>query len=152
MANPKPFVQVACICEKVLVEPDKVASLIRVVDTYFIELPKDPLPSNCAAVLDLTVFVSLKSGDVTGEHKIGLRLVSPDNKSQPAKEWPAEFLGGEAGVSLKVAFSMGKVTFGLYWFDVLWEGEVLTRIPFRLKAKDSESTDALVAPIETTIG
>ena len=70
MANPKPFVQAACICEKVLVEPDKVASLIRVVDTYFLERPKEPLPPNVEARLDLTIFVSLKSGDVTGYGRV----------------------------------------------------------------------------------
>jgi hypothetical protein len=67
MANPKPFVQAACICEKVLVEPDKVASLIRVVDTYFLELANPP---NVEARLDLTIFVSLKSGDVTGYGRV----------------------------------------------------------------------------------
>src|SRR5258708_6475787 len=115
MSAPKPFVQAACICEKVLVEPDNVASLIRVVDTYFIEMP----PANIKAALDLTLFVSLKSGDVVGEYEIGLRLISPDKKDQPVRRWPVEFLGGEAGVNVKVAFIMPTPEFGLYWFDVL---------------------------------
>lgn len=33
MPSPKPFVQVACVCEKVLRESDSVPSLIRILDT-----------------------------------------------------------------------------------------------------------------------
>src|SRR4051812_1385162 len=129
MSNPRPFIQAACVCEKVLVEPDSVASVIRMVDTYFLEVPTEPLPPNIKPLLELTVFVSLKSGDVTGEHEVGLRLNAPDKQSQPVRKWPAEFRGGEAGVSLKVTFSLADPKFGLYWFDVLWNDEVLTRIP-----------------------
>jgi hypothetical protein len=149
MVSPKPFVQIACICEKVLVEPDSVASLIRVVDTYFLDVPKE-LPANLKAMLGLSVFISLKSGDVTGEHEIGLRLITPDGSQHGIRKWPADFRGAESGVNLKIAFSLGTPQYGLYWFDVLWGEEVLTRIPFRLKPKTTESPEEIAEPSETT--
>jgi hypothetical protein len=65
--------------------------------------------------------------------------------------WPVEFLGGERGVNLKIVFTLQAPKFGLYWFDVLWRDEVLTRIPFRLKSKSIEPTDDVAAPNETVM-
>jgi hypothetical protein len=148
-SNSKPFVQIACVCEKVLIEPDNVASLIRVVDTYALALPTPELPAG-VQIAFLIAFISLKSGDVVGEFEVGLRLNHPDGKDYPIRRWPVEFRGGESGVNLKIAFSLPDAKFGLYWFDVLWGDEVLTRIPFRLKAASTESTASEAAPTETT--
>ena len=148
-STPKPFVQIACVCEKVLIEPDNVPSLIRVVDTYMLELPATDPPLGIKIAASLTAFISLKSGDVIGDFEVGLRLNAPDGKEHPTRTWPAEFRGAENGVNMKIAFTLQDVKFGLYWFDVLWGDEVLTRIPFRLKPTPSESTDAVAAPNET---
>jgi hypothetical protein len=155
MANLKPWVQAACICEHVLIEPDNVSSLIRVVDTYTLPFAPDAPPVNVPPgvplVVQLTAFISLKSGDVVGDFEVGLRLTEPDETEQPVRKWPVELRGGEHGATLKIVFALGKPKLGLYWFDVLWEDDVLTRIPFRLKAApSSESTVDEAAPIETT--
>jgi hypothetical protein len=147
--NPKPWVQIACVCEKVLIEPDNVASLIRIVDTYLIDTPPPELPTDFKVGMELTAFISLKSGDVVGESEIGLRLITPDDDQHPFRMWPVEFRGGESGVNLKIGFGLATPKFGLYWFDVLWKDEVLTRIPFRLKPKPAESTAPVVVPNET---
>lgn len=129
---PRPFVQVACVCERVLVETDNVPSLIRIADTYHLELPQ-ALPADTAAAVNLTVYVSLKSGDVVGEHEIGLKLNRPDGLASEKRPWPAEFRGEAHGVSLRLNFTIANPAYGLYWFDVLWDGdEILTRIPLRL--------------------
>jgi hypothetical protein len=145
--GPKPFVQIACICEKVLVEPDNVPTLIRVVDTYFLDLLENA-PPGIQVGLPLTAFVSLKSGDVVGEFEVGLQLTAPDSEERPIRMWPVEFRGAENGVNMKVAFTLANPKLGLYWFDVLWGEEVLTRIPFRLKAKPTEPKNDVVAPSE----
>jgi hypothetical protein len=148
VTGPKPFVQIACVCEKVLIEPDNVPSLIRVVDTYLLNMPPE-LPTDLKVGMELTAFISLKSGDVIGESEIGLRLVTPDEAETALRMWPVEFGGGEHGVNLKIGFGLEKPQFGLYWFDVLWKDEVLTRIPFRLKPRPVEPTVPLDAPTET---
>jgi hypothetical protein len=132
MLSPKPLVQVACVCEKVLIERDDVPSLIRIVDTYNLRVPPDaPLPPGAA--VDLTAFISVKSGEVVGAVEIGLRLKDPDGELQPPRKWPVVLNGGEHGANLTIAFALLRPKSGLYWFDVLWREEVLTSIPFRLK-------------------
>ena len=134
MPMPKPFVQVACACEKVLREHDNVPSLIRVIDTYTLDQPKVP-PPGFKPTLALVLFVALKSGDVVGEYEIGLRLTKPDGAMNPVGKRSARFGGGESGVNIQVGFELESPTSGLYWFDVLWGDEVLTRIPLRLKLR-----------------
>jgi hypothetical protein len=147
MPTAKPYVQVACVCEKVLIEPDNVASLIRIVDTFFLNLPAPQ--ADFKAAVELTAFIALKSGDVVGEFEVGLRLTNPDGVYLPTRRWQTEFRGGEAGVNLKIAFSLPEYKLGLYWFDVLWGDEILTRIPFRLRVNPSQSTDDAVESTET---
>lgn len=141
--TPKPWVQFACVCEKALREPDNVASLIRIVDTYFLDKTQ-PLPAPLSAAaqwaLPLTIAVSLKSGDVVGEHELALRLTQPDGQQKPIRKWPIRFEGGESGATLVMEFILGAPEFGLYWFEVLWAEELLVRIPLRVKPKAIEAS------------
>jgi len=139
----KPFVQAACICEKVLIEPDNVPTLVRVVDTFTLSVPSAVPPT-------VTIFVSLKSGDVVGEFEVGLRLRSPDGEDHPPRKWPVELRGGEHGANLKIDVALAEPQPGLYWFDVLWGDEILTKIPLRLRAVTASDSKAdTVAPNET---
>jgi hypothetical protein len=133
MPTPRPFVQAACVCEKVLIEPDNVASLIRIVDTYTLRLPDETPVLPGVLGLDLSAFVSLKSGDVVGQFEIGLQLTDPEGSKQPIRKWPVILNGGEHGANLRLNFVLANPKHGLYWFDVLWNDEALTRIPFRIK-------------------
>jgi hypothetical protein len=147
--NSKPLVQVACICEKVLIETDNVASIIRIVDTYTID-PIPELPDGVQARTELTAVVSLKSGDLVGEFTVGLRLMEPDGKILPTREWPLILNGGESGANIKVVFALMPPKMGLYWLDVLWIDEVLTSIPFRFRLKASEPTESADESSEMT--
>ena len=85
--------------------------------------------------LPLTLFVSIKSGDITGEHRIGIRLREPDGTQKPKHDWPIVLKGGQDGANLKIEFTIATPKDGLYWFDVLWEEEeiLLTSIPVSIK-------------------
>jgi hypothetical protein len=145
MPSPKPLVQVACVCEKVLVEPDGVPTLVRIVDTYNLRISSEkPVPEG--AGVNLTAFVSVKSGEAIGEFEIGIRLKDPEGKLRAPRMWPVVLNGGEQGANLKIDFILLSPMNGLYWFDVLWREEVLTSIPFRIKY--SEPTGDSDAPNE----
>lgn len=148
MSTPKPLVQVACVCEKVLTEHDNVPSLIRIVDTYTLHVPPGQSPSDSA--VSLTAFVALKSGEVVGEYEAGLRLVPPDGKATQVRKWPVVLNGSEHGVNLKIEFVIPSPTPGLYWFDVLWGEDVLTRIPFRLKTSPAATAPSVLPTEHTT--
>ena len=146
--TPRPLVQVACVCEKVLIEPDNVPTLVRVVDTLMLQpAPPSAVPTN----LQLTLFVSLKSGETVGDFEVGFRLNPPEGKDSQIRKWPVEFKGGEHGAHLKIDFVLANPSLGLYWFDVLWGDEILTRIPFRLKTTTTSAPTAeAVEPSATT--
>lgn len=135
MANLKPFVAVACFCENLLIEPDGVASAVRIIDTYNLTVPPE-LPPEALPVIDLNGLISLKSGPVTGKHTIDLVLETPKGERKnlaPNGGWPVVFEGGIHGVNLRIKFPLGVKNFGVCWFDVLFDGEVLTRIPLKLQ-------------------
>jgi|SRR2546428_10834275 len=141
MAKPKPLVQVATICENVLTESDRVASIIRVVDTVYLTAP-DGLPAGIEPVVQLKAFISLKSGDVTGEYDIDVVLRSPSGKKAGLPQrWHVSFLGNEAGANATLNFTMPVTEWGLYWYDVIWEGEVLTSIPLKLVEGEKPAQD-----------
>jgi len=139
MPNTKPYVAAACLCEKVLIEQDGVASLIRIIDTMYLEpQPVDP-KSRLPFALKFQVFVSVKSGDLEGEYEIGLLLRGPGDEMRSTHRWPVVFAQSpESGANLRIDFNLaGKEpgalpALGLYWFDVLWGDEVLTSVPLRL--------------------
>jgi hypothetical protein len=146
MANTKPFVAVACFCENVLEEKDGVLSAIRIVDTYFIPpLPKgvEP-PGGLHGVIALNGLITIKSGDVTGRGM--LRLVMHKSTGEqstlgPPEGWPMVLDGGEHGASLKIQMPLGVKNFGLIWVDVLWNDELLTRIPLKLRQGQKPATE-----------
>lgn len=145
MAKPKPLIQVATICENVLTEPDKVSSVIRIVDTMYVSLPDGlQLAKGEVGAIQLKVFVSIKSGDVTGEFDLLVVLRGPSGKkAELPSKWHVSLLGGESGATLRIDFVLPVKEFGLYWFDVMWEGEVLTSIPLKLVEGQKPETEAV---------
>ena len=132
MPNTKPYVSVACVCEKVLQEKDGVLSAIRLVDTFHLQ-PLPGAPADAKGILPLTALVALKSGDVTGTFELRMQVRSPSGKVVDIPEkWPVILAGGEQGVQLVMQFHLPVPEFGLYWFDVLWNGDVLTSFPLKL--------------------
>ena len=130
--NVLPFVAAACLCEKVLLEPDGAASLIRVIDTHNVELlgavPEGGTPS---VRLNLVVYVSLKSGDLAEEGKIGLTMRTGNKPPAPMGEWDGKLEGGVHGANMKLDLNLG-ATHGTHWIDVTWNGTRLTSIPLRV--------------------
>ena len=143
MDNPKPVVVVACICEKVLQEKDGVNSLIRIVDTFHVTLPEKELPAGVNAAISLTLYVSLRSEDVTGRHEVGLVLHGPSGEKDPeVRKWPVLFMGGEHTSNMVVEMILTRPELGQYWFDVTYDGEILTRIRLQIKQQAEQPTSA----------
>ena len=132
MPNTKPLVSVACMCEKILTEKDGVLSAIRLVDTFFVERPIQPLPENVKAGIQMSALVSLKSGDVTGEQEIKITLRKPSGETKEIGSWKVVLNGGEHGANFMMNMMMSGTEFGLLWLDVIWQGEVLTSIPIKV--------------------
>jgi hypothetical protein len=147
MANTRPFVAVACFCDSVVEDKTGAMSAIRIIDTYNIpQLPAGAqLPDGLKGVVVLNGLIVLKSGDVQGTGTLRL-IMHRTNGEQvqlgPAEGWPMVLNGGEHGATLRIQMPLGVKNFGLLWFDVVWNDEVLTRIPLRLKLDPSEESTA----------
>jgi len=150
MPNKKPYVQVASVCERVLQEPDGVITPVRLIDVLTLSQVKVSTPAagnleaqqvSIVEVMDLSLIVSLKSGDVTGDHKFSLTMHDPKGQIVPiGTDYPV-VLKGNDGVNFKMKFGLPmNAPEGLYWFAVLWDGDELTRFPLRLKREVAAET------------
>lgn len=133
MPNKKPLVAVACICEKVLREEGGVLSAIRIVDTFTVHVP-EALSEGIQPTVELTALIILKSGDVRGPSEITLRMRTPSGKTldNPTR-YPILLHGEEQGAGVVVTMLLPFKETGYYELGVLWNGELLATIPFRLK-------------------
>lgn len=129
----KPFVALACLCEKVLSEKDKVLSLVRVIDIFYIpQEPKD-LPESPKPGILFYVVVSLRCVDLSGTYKFSVKIRRPDGTTGSLLE-PQDVKVDQPLRNINMIFQMGTAItpLGLYFIDVLWNGRKLTSIPFRL--------------------
>src|SRR4051794_17210696 len=106
MAEPRPYVGAAFVCDRVLRETDGVQSAIRIVDKFTVTTKSD-LPSDTEHGLQMTAFVNLKSGDVRGAHALRLRLCYPSGKTKDLPTLTEDYLGGEHGVSYTFQVVLG---------------------------------------------
>ena len=63
----------------------------------------------------------------------------PSGATKDLTDWEAELKGEGHGSSYTLKFGFDAREFGLYWIDVIWEGEVLTSIPLMLVEKSTQS-------------
>ena len=129
-----PYVQAALFCERVLSEKDNVLSLIRIVDRLVLTVagpsaPEQmpPSPVNCQAV------IMLKTGSLSGSYQLRLSPTTPSGKELPSVSTRILLAGGEDGgtnLIFNVQFIANEE--GVYWFDVIFEDQLLTRLPLRI--------------------
>jgi len=127
------------MCEKILQEKDGVLSAIRLVDSFFVERPTQALPENITAGIQLSALVSLKSGDITGEQEIQIKLRKPSGEMKDIGAWRVVFNGGEHGANFITNMMLSGTEYGLFWLDVVWQGEVLTSIPIKVVQRTQEA-------------
>jgi hypothetical protein len=128
-----PFLSAAVFCEKVLQEKDGVASLIRVVDRLITQATgADPPERMPALQANLTLFISLKAGFAQGSYSVHIRCTNPLGRTTDLATLPVLLEGQDRGANLVGVMQLRLEEPGLYWFDVLFEQRLLTRIPLRV--------------------
>jgi hypothetical protein len=127
-----PHVQAAFLCERVMQEVDSVLSFIRVVDKFTRPRPSQQIPPQPVQV---TLVTALKGGAVpTGNYKIKSRLYKPDATVPLIEAENDAFFPGlpEAGVTIETPLLFLADEEGLYWVDVMFMEQLITRVPFRV--------------------
>lgn len=128
-----PYLTAALLCEKVLQEKDGIVSAIRVIDRIIATAQGSALPERMPPVaVNVSVLIMLKSGDVQGSHTIKVQQVAPSGFRSPHLSWPIYLEGDDRGANLIVQVAFEAKEEGLYWFDVYFKDDLLTRIPLRV--------------------
>src|SRR5258708_39959823 len=128
-----PYLIAALICEKILQEKDETVSIIRMVDRVTLTTQAALMPETLPAMaLSLNAFISFKSGSARGRHTVKLSIETPSGLKLPEQLLPVLFEGEDRGVNLILGINIVVDQEGVYWFDVLLENVLLTRIPLRI--------------------
>jgi hypothetical protein len=134
MANAKPMVQVACICENVLMGGDNIVSLIRIVDKFEAQIPPN-LPPGIPAGFPLNIFIRLTFAEIPGEGEatMSVQARKPDGTFGGKAITPIHLAADSRNVQVRTGFHVLSPQDGSYWFDVYWNDDMLTSILAEVK-------------------
>jgi hypothetical protein len=127
-----PFLSLAVICERVLVEKDEVMSLIRIFDRWTVKGPFAKMPPT---LVSLWLVVSLRSGLFRGSATVTIKPKSPSGTDLPVSQVSAQFpsdKGDEQGTNLLANLGIMAEEEGIYWFEILLDNKPITRVPLKL--------------------
>ena len=129
-----PYVQAALFCEKVLQEPDHVLSIIRVIDQVTIKVVGAEAPEALPRFgYSMQALIMLKPGSARGRHTYMLSMERPNGLKNEVGTGTANFTGGQnQGASIRLNLNLTFDQEGLYWFDLILDGKLLTRMPFQV--------------------
>ena len=128
-----PYIQAALICEKVIEDKEGVLTLVRVIDRVTHSLIGPGAPEKMPPInYPLSLVVMLKSGPARGTYPLRVDLEHPNAERQPGAIFPVHLEGEERGQNLILNMTVLFKEPGLYWFDVYFEDNLLTRIPLRV--------------------
>jgi hypothetical protein len=137
-----PWISIATLCEKSLVEKDDVISVIRMVDRFTVPRPPE-WDGKTPIGLPLCGMLGLRSGGIKGSRTVRIYGTSPNGKRKKIQEVPIEFLGGDSGVNIRLSIMFGFKAEGTHWFDVYIDKWHATRIPITIvfaEAPQAESS------------
>ncbi len=128
-----PYLAAAFVCERVLQEADGVVSAIRIIDRLTQLVGGPDVPDELQSFQQpVTIFIGLKAGSARGRYKVRLQIEKPSGEQGPHIEAPVHFEGEERGVNMILNTLFEADQEGLYWFDVIFQNERITRIPLRV--------------------
>ncbi len=136
----RPYIVAALLCERILQEKDEVLSAIRIVDTFFVTVPKGLAPEVKPAI-QLTLLLAFKKriNDEAEKHLLTLKIKAPSGTVAEQPTVALNFKADEvSGANLLTTLQMGVHEFGTFQIDVIVDGEVLTVVPFRLLERSAE--------------
>jgi hypothetical protein len=125
-----PYLQLATICERHILEADGALTLFRIIDRFTVQgtTPEMPLTT-----IQFMVVISFRSGDFRGTLDLKLKIVDPSVNPLQEISIPMLLEGPEE----RATQMFGNVTLalkeqGLYWIIVELDKEEKTRIPVRI--------------------
>jgi hypothetical protein len=134
-----PYLTMAVICEKVLVEQGGGLSVIRLTDTLnqSAEGPEPPQDMPPFIAEGLTMIVVLRAGEAKGRFGVKIRPEAPGGFQLPSFEQTIQLMPGPWGASVLLPLKLAITAEGVFWFDIFLTGpamdeQLLTRVPLEV--------------------
>lgn len=129
-----PFVHLAAFCENTLREVDGVLSLIRIVDVItHTERGPNPPQDMPEFHYPLWLVLAIKSGTAKGRHEIAIVPEKPSGETLPSARTSVLLEGEGKGANLVTRIDIPFSLEGLYWFRILFDDRIVTRIPLEVR-------------------
>jgi len=141
MEKQLPYITAALLCEKVLEEKNGTLSIIHIADklNYRIE----GLPEGFKPAIALTGLIALKSGPVVGDHTVKITVERPGGERKEVASIPFKLLGKDQGQNVILNITLGIEQEGVYWFDVFFDEDLLTRMPLMIVQEQAQTPQEL---------
>jgi hypothetical protein len=133
MTDTGPFLKAALFCDDVIEGKDGVLSLIRVIDRLTVAAGGSNAPAELPPTTRrLKLVIMLVSGRARGSQQLELSVETPEGTSTPMWSNTVFLEGEDRGSNLVAEIEYQFEAEGLYWFDVILDGQRLSRLPFRV--------------------
>ena len=129
-----PYLQVAVLCEQILIEQDGVKSAIRMIDriTHTVKGVNPPQIMETFNY-EIKLLVRFKSGTARGPMRLTITLEKPSGDALTPGEQTLNFEGDDdRGIDFVSNMVLQIDSAGLYWIDIGLDGHRVTRIPLRV--------------------
>ncbi len=136
MDKPHPYITAALLCDKVLEEKNGTLSAMRIADRM--EYRLEGVPEGLKPMISICGLVCLKSGPVVGDHTLKVIVEKPGGDRKEAYSLPLKLMGKDHGQNVIMNIALGIEQEGLYWFDVLFDEDLLTRIPLMVVQQQAQ--------------
>ncbi len=139
---PGPWVLVAALRERQLIDSDHMLSMIRMLDRLTLTTNSPELIQNPPPITTTATVVVVLSG--TSEHDGGLftlQFNSPTGTIERGETIPLQFSDSGHPTRVTVNLTMVLRESGTYWIDVVFGDRALTRIPIRVQYRLAQEAD-----------
>ncbi|HEY8549554.1 MAG TPA: hypothetical protein VIL35_06345 [Vicinamibacterales bacterium] len=135
-----PFVAMAVFCQRLDRQPDGTVDVVGVIDGVQLSGP-EPGETDAPPVVRLLGLVSLRAGEARGRRTLSLQAHFPDGALGASLTRHVEFTDRVPGATIGFPLELEAREPGLYWFDVLCDGALLTRIPLVVEHATRDAGD-----------
>lgn len=128
-----PWIGAASFCDRLLIEEQGFYSIIRMVDSVTVPAATPVASGTGASVkLGLTLFLMFRSGVKPSSAELRVRRNAPNETAGTTPSQMVAFPGEGASVPVRIDFSLDFDLPGRYWFDVLLDDLIVTRVPLMI--------------------
>lgn len=127
-----PYLMAALLCERVERTADGRRNLVGLLDTVVKDGEEDPAQMT-PLVATVFIVVQFRSGSARGSMELGIRPTYPSGLRKGGSSISIFFAGDETASGIELPLDLTLDETGLYWFDILLDSQLVTRIPLRVR-------------------